>query len=542
MNLRYYIISLVSAILFGLPVLAQESERIQSLQKTLDSLSVHDTVLQEPIDVSVTNFQIADLLKTVAVGNNINVNLDLDKFRHLITCNLEQVPLKDILLLCCREGNLDLTVDRAGIMTIRPWHEPDPIPPLSVSRDTSGLYRMDFSNCTLDVLVRRLINETGTNIVYEPSLVARTVSGFGTDMTLSQMMENIATANGLRCELAESGFWMIGEKGRGGNTFFPDDNASHAPQPVFCVRRFPMRFRTIDDVVEIIPSVLKKDIEIKLFSDLNSLVISGNKPDVEALEDFLESIDQSVPLISIDVMIVDATDRKSRSTGIAFGKSNQASGGSYGTLSPGIDVSLGAGKINQLLNAFNGLGLVNLGNVGPNFYADLKLLEEDGAITLRSTPKLSTLNGHKAVLKSGEVKYYRENQVNIIGTQNPLQSESYLWKNVEASFILDMTPIVSADSTITIRIELSQDEFTERDTGDLTAPPGMTKRSFNSIVKVKDGEMILLGGIEKNLTEDSSTGLPWIARVPVLRLFFGNVTKTKEVQKLNVFIRPTIVL
>ena len=70
----------------------------------------------------------------------------------------------------------------------------------------------------------------------------------------------------------------------------------------------------------------------------------------------------------------------------------------------------------------------------------------------------------------------------------------------------------------------------------------MTKRGFNSIVKVKDGEMILLGGIEKNLTEDSSKGLPWIARVPVLRLFCGNVTRTKKTQKLNVFIRPTIVL
>lgn len=540
MKLRLFIISLLSVVDIGLPILAQEQDRFLSLQMTLDSLSIHDATLLEPIDISVTNFQITDLLKTVAIGNNLNVNLDLDKYRHQITCNLEQVPLKEILLLCCREGNLDLTVDRAGIITIRPWQAMAPIPPLSVSRDTSGLYSMDFSDCPMDALVRRLIIETGCNIVYEPSLSSRTLSGFGTEMSLPQMMDNISMSNGLKCELAESGFWMIGEKGRGGNSFFPDAT-SITPQPVFCVRRFPMRFRTIDDVVEIIPTVLKKDIEIKLFSDLNSLVISGNQTDVEALEDFLNSIDESVPLISIDVMIVDATNKKSRSTGISFGNGDQASGNSYGTLSPGVDVSLGAGKINQLLNAFNGLGLVNLGNVGPNFYANLKLLEEDGAITLRSTPKLSTLNGHKAVLKSGEVKYYRESQVNIIGTQNPLQSESYLWKNVEASFILDMTPIVSADSTITIRIELSQDEFTERDSGDLTAPPGMTKRSFNSIVKVKDGEMILLGGIEKNLTDDSSTGLPWIARVPVLRLFFGNVTKTRAVQKLNVFIRPTII-
>ena len=540
MKLKLFIISFLSVLDIGLPILAQEQDRFLSLQMTLDSLSIHDATLLEPIDISVTNFQITDLLKTVAIGNNLNVNLDLDKYRHQITCNLEQVPLKEILLLCCREGNLDLTVDRAGIITIRPWQAMAPIPPLSVSRDSSGLYSMDFSDCPIDALVRRLIIETGCNIVYEPSLASRTLSGFGTEMSLPQMMDNISMSNGLKCELAESGFWMIGEKGRGGDSFFPEAT-SITPQPVYCVRRFPMRFRTIDDVVEIIPTILKKDIEIKLFSDLNSLVISGNQTDVEALEVFLNSIDKSVPLISIDVMIVDATDKKSRSTGISFGKGNQTSGNSYGMLSPGVDVTLGAGKINQLLNAFNGLGLVNLGNVGPNFYANLKLLEEDGAITLRSTPKLSTLNGHKAVLKSGEVKYYRESQVNIIGTQNPLQSESYLWKNVEASFILDMTPIVSADSTITIRIELSQDEFTERDSGDLTAPPGLTKRSFNSIVKVKDGEMILLGGIEKNLTDDSSTGLPWIARVPVLRLFFGNVTKTREVQKLNVFIRPTII-
>ncbi|MBP5741471.1 MAG: type II secretion system protein GspD, partial [Bacteroidales bacterium] len=61
------------------------------------------------------------------------------------------------------------------------------------------------------------------------------------------------------------------------------------------------------------------------------------------------------------------------------------------------------------------------------------------------------------------------------------------------------------------------------------------------IVKVHDGEMVLLGGIERNLLDDTSAGLPFIARVPVLRLLFGNVTKTKENRKLNVFIRPVVI-
>ena len=302
-----------------------------------------------------------------------------------------------------------------------------------------------------------------------------------------------------------------------------------------------MQFRTVDNLLEVIPERLKKDIEIKIFPDLNSLIISGSAGGVGALETYLTEIDKSVPMISIDVIIVDASDRRSHSTGVKFGKGREPSGASYGQFSPGIDISLGADQINRLIDSFNGLGLVNLGKVGENFYAGLKLLEEDGTITLRSTPKLSTLNGRKATLTSGEVKYYKESQVNIIGTQNPMQSESYMWKSVEASFTLELLPYVSADSTITIQVVLNQDEFTERDGIDQSAPPGKTKRGFNSIVKVHDGEMVLLGGLEKTLQDNNSSGVPFIAKIPVLKYLFGNVSKNKENRRLNVFIRPVVI-
>ncbi len=74
---------------------------------------------------------------------------------------------------------------------------------------------------------------------------------------------------------------------------------------------------------------------------------------------------------------------------------------SGGVISPGIDFSLSAASVNKIINSFNGFGSMNLGKVTPNFYADLKFLEDAGKIILRSTPRLSTLNGHKAVLKSG---------------------------------------------------------------------------------------------------------------------------------------------
>jgi len=518
----------------------QSYDRLSKIRKELDSQALADPRFDALVDVSVTAFPVADLLKSLAIGNGLNINLSLDRYRGQITCNLEQVPLKDVLFLVCKENNLDLTID-SGIVTFFPHVEEPSVPEITVNRDSSGLYTYDFSGCTLDALVRSIVSASGQNLVCPKDLGDRIVSGYGMGVNHSQMIESIAAANGLKASASEDGIWYMFEgKQRDTNLSYyqeggEQEDGSH------CVRIFPMQFRTVDNIVEVIPERLKEGMDIKVFPDLNSLILSGNKNKVNELENYLSGIDKSVPMISIDVVIVDATDRKSRSTGVKFGKGLEPSGQSFGQFSPGMDVSLGAAQINRLINAFNGIGLVNLGKVGDNFYAGLKMLEEDGSITLRSTPRLATLNGHKATLTSGEIKYYKESQVNIIGTQNPMQSESYMWKNVEATFTLELLPYVSADSTITINVNLNQDEFTERDNGDLTAPPGKTKRGFNSIVKVHDGEMVLLGGIERNLLDDSSSGLPFIARIPVLRLLFGNVTKTKENRKLNVFIRPVVI-
>ena len=211
--------------------------------------------------------------------------------------------------------------------------------------------------------------------------------------------------------------------------------------------------------------------EITPFADLNGIVVSGDRKVASEILSFLSEIDVSVPLISIDVMIVDATTSSAQSLGLGLGTGSEK-GKNSATFSPGLGLTLNADSINRLLASFSGLGSINLGQVSQFFYADLQLLEESGRISLRSTPRLSTLNGHKAVLKSGEVKYYKESQVNIIGTQNPLQSESYLWKNVEANFVLDITPYMSRDSTITLTVNLSQDEFTDTGSKDNEyAPP-----------------------------------------------------------------------
>lgn len=321
----------------------------------------------------------------------------------------------------------------------------------------------------------------------------------------------------------EGGVYMFGEAKREG---------------LFSTRIIPMRYRTVDKLIDVIPENLKKGIQIAAFGDLNSMIASGDQRHVARVEQFLHEIDKTVPLITIEVMIVDASKDVILEAGLGLGVGTSPTQTS-GTLSPGIDMTLGSGAVNNLVDKVNGLGIIRLGKVTPNFYASLKAMEENGTIELRSTPKLSTLNGHEAVLSSGEMQYYKETNNTYMGTQNPVQSTSYVWKSVEANMTLSITPYVSEDGHITMTIDLSQSEFTDRT--EKEAPPGTTTRSFRSMVRVRNEEMVLLGGIDRQSHEKSSQGLPFIARIPVLKWIFGMHKNNKQERRLNVFIKPTVI-
>jgi len=321
----------------------------------------------------------------------------------------------------------------------------------------------------------------------------------------------------------EGGVYMFGEAKREG---------------IFSTRIIPMRYRTVDKLIDVIPENLKKGVQIAAFGDLNSMIASGDQRHVARVEQFLHEIDKTVPLITIEVMIVDASKDVILEAGLGLGVGTSPTQTS-GTLSPGIDMTLGSGAVNNLVDKVNGLGIIRLGKVTPNFYASLKAMEENGTIELRSTPKLSTLNGHEAVLSSGEMQYYKETNNTYMGTQNPVQSTSYVWKSVEANMTLSITPYVSEDGHITMAIDLSQSEFTDRT--EKEAPPGTTTRSFRSMVRVRNEEMVLLGGIDRQSHEKSSQGLPFIARIPVLKWIFGMHKNNKQERRLNVFIKPTVI-
>lgn len=299
-----------------------------------------------------------------------------------------------------------------------------------------------------------------------------------------------------------------------------------------------LRYRTVDKVIDYIPVELKKGVDIKTFSDQNSLILSGSAPRIAEVEAFLRDIDRVVPVISIEVMIVDVNNSHTVSTGIKAGLGEKPAT-TGGDVFPSLDLNLGAGAINSIIDGINGFGVVNLGKVTPNFYVSLQLLEQNGDVRINSTPLLSTLNGNEAKMSIGETRYYEETNTNYIPGQTTTTVQSRSFKPLNADFSMTINPIVSGDEQITLTISVKQSSFTNQ-SGGKGSPYNTTSRDFQSLIRVKNQEMIMLGGLDNDNKNETSSGVPILSRIPIIKWIFSSRTKTKSKSKLTIFIKPTV--
>jgi len=293
--------------------------------------------------------------------------------------------------------------------------------------------------------------------------------------------------------------------------------------------------RSVDSLLQVLPQQIKQDLSIKEFAEQNSFIVWGDADIISAFRKTLEKIDVVVPVILIDVIIVDAGKNFEIETGIEAGIKDVPTP-TKGTINPGLDFTMGAESVNNMLKS---VGLTNLGKVSPNFYMKLKALEKDGIVDIRSTPQLSTMNGHSAKMSIGQTEYYREEMSNMYGSQNPQLQTQKIFKPVEAKLAVTIKPFVTGNGQVSLTIEVEQSEFTARI--DEFAPPGLESRKFSSMIRVRNQEMILLGGLEENISKSTRSGWPFLSRVPILNWIFSTKSETNNKSHLNIFIKPTVI-
>ncbi len=384
-----------------------------------------------------------------------------------------------------------------------------------------GKISLTANDASINDLINDISNELKTNYVVYSQLQGNITTNLS-NVTYEEFLAKVL--NGSNYTAQKNGdIYMIGEK--------QTENLRET-------RVIQLQYRSIDKIIDYIPKNLQKEASVTEFPELNSVIVSGSKNSIDEIEAFLNEIDKVVPVILIEVIMVSSNVYKRVSTGINFGSGNAPSSSSL-QVNGGIVTTLSSSVLNDIISGINRWGsFFNLGKVNSSFYLSLSALEDQGVVKIHSTPKLATLNSHEATLVVGETEYYKEVQNTIVGNENPQNIQSFEWKSIDANLSISIKPMYSGDDQITMDIKVAQSGFKESAGKD--APPGSENKTFSSIMRVRNEEMILLGGLEENVASNTGSGLPLLSRIPVIKWFFSNRSKKKEDSQLNIFIRPTI--
>lgn len=180
----------------------------------------------------------------------------------------------------------------------------------------------------------------------------------------------------------------------------------------------------------------------------------------------------------------------------------------------------------------------------------LSLLETQGAVQVLSSPRVSTVNNQKAVIRVGSDEYF----VTGISSDNTSTAASVTsTPNIEltpffSGISLDVTPQIAENGEVILHIhpvvsnvQDQQKVFTVGDE-EFALPLALRGiRESDSIVKAANGQVIVLGGLMTEYGDDQNGKRPWLGDIPVVNTLFKTKSKTNLKTELVILLRPIVV-
>jgi MSHA biogenesis protein MshL len=176
-----------------------------------------------------------------------------------------------------------------------------------------------------------------------------------------------------------------------------------------------------------------------------------------------------------------------------------------------------------------------------DFEAVINALQEQGEVTVVSSPQVSTLNGQKAIIRSvTEDVTFQSSQSSGSGG-DPISSTTA--EPFTYGVFLDVTPHVDSEGMITMDIHPSVSNFVRNAvSGDGSASkPIIDTRETETVATIADGETVLIAGLMADTVRKNVTKFPFFGDIPLIKKLFRKEVEESAKKELVILIRPTLV-
>jgi general secretion pathway protein D len=298
----------------------------------------------------------------------------------------------------------------------------------------------------------------------------------------------------------------------------------------------------LQDVVNAMRTLLEVQ-RIQQLQSQNAIIVRGTPDQIALAQKFVDDLDKAKPEVIIDVVVMQVSRDKNRTLGITPPTSTSISlnNNVNSTSNSGGTSSGSTGSTNSInLNRINDLNATDFTITIPGITASA--IMGDSSTKIIQNPQIRALDGQKATLKIGDRVPVATGsfQPGIGGVGiNPLVNTQFQYLDVGVN--IDITPRVHAAREVTLKVSLDISSVTGQSNIGGISQPIIGQRKIEHEIRLKEGEVNLLGGMMEDTQTQSMSGYPLLSSIPILKYFFGSDTRDHRENELVFALIPHIV-
>ncbi|MDA8522497.1 type II secretion system secretin GspD [Acidovorax sp. NCPPB 4044] len=269
----------------------------------------------------------------------------------------------------------------------------------------------------------------------------------------------------------------------------------------------------------------------------NSVLIWGTKSEYSKIEATLKRLDLPPTQVLIEASIVEVTLDDTLQYGLQWAFNNSGPSGYSGT-GQLLSNSNNSGVIGTIPTAAASGFTYSLSNSLGRVRVVLNALATKRLLKVISSPSLMVLDNHTAMMSVGNQQPVQTASTTFADNSNSVTS-TIQYRDTGVS--LAVTPSVNAGNLVTMQIDQSVTDAVADSSGSVSLQPVFQQRQITSKVAVRSGEAIVLGGLIRDTSNASKSGVPLLQELPLVGSLFSNNGKTGNRTELLVVITPKVV-
>jgi len=278
------------------------------------------------------------------------------------------------------------------------------------------------------------------------------------------------------------------------------------------------------------------------------IMVRAYPDELAAVQDYLDRAELSLQKqVIIEAKILEVSLSDGFQSGIQWDNFDLGPGGTFATSNKEIAGQLTAPS---LINAEGLEGIFSLNFNYADFNGVIQLLKTQGDVQVLSSPRISTVNNQKAVIKVGTDEFFvTEVSTNTTTTTTTTTDTPEVTLTPFFSGIaLDVTPQIGQNDEVILHVHPSVTEVVERTkfievgSSNFNLPLAYSSiRETDSIIRAKSGQVVVIGGLLQNKKNDQEANVPWLSKIPILGYLFRQKKISNSKSELVILLQPKVI-